>query len=316
MFTKTYETLGDRSAIVVSGLGSYKIDDTLECGQIFRYELICRKVGYVEYLLPIGKNIVCVGQRKAGELIFYGVTDEIFEESIAPFFTLDVDYEKISRDIAGATDSDWMKRAVECAKGIAILKQDEWEMLFSFIVSQNNNIPRIRKILFALCRAYGENLAVGLDFCPLAKHTERPCDAACSQCGICYSFPKAEDVVKNPEKMLPTKPGFRYKYLLDSARAVTEGEVDLAEISKTARYEYTVQSLKKIKGVGDKVASCVALFGFGNLEAFPIDVWIKKAINDYFSGHLNYLSFGKYAGIAQQYIFHYIRNIESKENKS
>ena len=183
-------------------------------------------------------------------------------------------------------------------------------MLFSFIVSQNNNIPRIRKILFSICRAYGKNLAAEGGACPLSKHGMHPSDHTCGSCGICYSFPSADDVLTAPEKMLPAKPGFRYKYLLSSALAVASGEVNLSEIKKRGDFEYTVENLKKIKGVGDKVASCVALFGFGNSEAFPIDVWVKKAINDYFGGHFDYKSFGKYAGIAQQYIFHYIRNIE------
>lgn len=316
MFTKIYKTVRDRDALVVRGLGSYKIDDTLECGQIFRYQLKEKKDGYVEYLIPIENILVSVGQSSPGELIFYGANDEIFEKTIAPFFSVDTDYESISRSIAEATDSQWMQDAAECAKGISILRQNEWEALFSFIVSQNNNIPRIRKILFSICRAYGKNLARGCKACPLKKHNEPPCDAACGECGICYSFPSPADILAAPEKMLPSKPGFRYKYLLAAAEAVSDGTVKLSEISERANYEYTVSELKKIKGVGDKVASCVALFGFGNLEAFPIDVWVKKAINDYFGGHLDYKSFGSYAGIAQQYIFHYIRNIESKSEKS
>ena len=315
MFTKIYKNEIGKECLTVLGLGSYKIEDTLECGQIFRYELIVKNENYVEYLIPVGEQLVRVGQRTPGELIFYGVDDELFEKKIVPFFSLDTDYEKISRDIAAATDSEWMRSAVECAKGIAILSQDRWETLFSFIVSQNNNIPRIRKILFSICRAYGKNLAMEYSTCPLGHHCERPCDAACGECGICYSFPTPEDILSAPEKLLPSKPGFRYKYLISSAEAVTSGEVSLSEIAEHNSYEYTVSELKKIKGVGDKVASCVALFGFGNLEAFPIDVWVKKAINDYFSGHIDYKSFGKYAGIAQQYIFHYIRNIESKSEQ-
>ncbi len=315
MFTKIHKTVNGRDALVVSGLGSYKLDDTLECGQIFRYELTVKKDGYVEYLIPVGELLVSVGQSRAGELIFYGLDEENFEKKIVGFFSLDTDYESISQSIAKSTDSEWMRAAVECAKGIAILRQDEWETLFSFIVSQNNNIPRIRKILFSICRAYGRNLAAEYECCPLLRHGTRPCDASCGECGICYSFPTPSDILAAPEKMLPSKPGFRYKYLLASALAVSDGEVNLSEISERQSYEYTVQTLKKIKGVGDKVASCVALFGFGNLEAFPIDVWVKKAINDYFSGHLDYEAFGKHAGIAQQYIFHYIRNIEGKDEK-
>ena len=118
----------------------------------------------------------------------------------------------------------------------------------------------------------------------------------------------------SPEKMLPSKPGFRYKYLLSAAERVTSGETDLDAIAEAASYEFTLCELKKILGVGDKVASCVALFGFSNLEAFPIDVWMKRAIDEYFAGSLDPTTLGKYAGVAQQYIFHYIRNLENNEN--
>ena len=114
--------------------------------------------------------------------------------------------------------------------------------------------------------------------------------------------------------MLPSKPGFRYKYLLCAAERVASGETDLSAIAEKGSYLYTVEELKKIKGVGDKVASCAALFGFGNLEAFPIDVWMKRAIDTYFDGHLDPAELGEYAGVAQQYIFHYIRNLEKEEN--
>ena len=90
------------------------------------------------------------------------------------------------------------------------------------------------------------------------------------------------------------------------------GEISLAEISLIGKYEYTLTELKKILGVGDKVASCVALFGFGNLEAFPIDVWMKRAIDEYFDGKLDPADLGPYAGVAQQYIFHYIRNLQGE----
>ncbi len=318
MFTKIHKTVRGRDALVISGLGSYKIADTLECGQAFRYEPLMREDGYVEYVVPVANRIVSVGQSLPGELIFYGIDEEFFDKTAVPFFSLDTDYEKIREEITRATDSQWMKRAAECARGIAILRQDPWETLFSFIVSQNNNIPRIRKILFAICRAYGENIAAPLGTCPLSKHEKCPSDSACEGCGVCYTFPSPESILANPEKMLPSKPGFRYKYLLSAARAVAEGEINLADIAEHKSYEYTLGELKKIKGVGDKVASCVALFGFNNLDAFPIDVWVKKAINDYFSGHLDHKAFGKYAGIAQQYIFHYIRNLEksAQEDKN
>ncbi len=312
MFYKREKVSENGEAIVVSGLGFYSLYDTFECGQCFRYELIKRENEYVEYATVFGGLLVRVGQRKPGELIFYDVSDEEFESKIIPYFSLNTDYEKIREDIVKRTDSEWLRAAAEKAKGIAILKQDEWETLFSFIISQNNNIPRIRKIIREISAEYGVNISLqkSCEKCPLGKTDAVPCEEICKKCGICYTFPTASDVRKNPEKLLSSKPGFRYKYLVDCAEKVDTGAVNLEKIAAARSYEYTKGELMKIKGVGEKVASCVALFGFSNLEAFPIDVWMKRAIDEYFDGHLDHTALGRYAGVAQQYIFHYIRNLE------
>ncbi len=317
-FSKKKERAGDRSATVVSGLGSYSIRDTLECGQCFRYELITESEGYVEYLTVVGDKIITVGQKNAGELIFYDVDDETFDTVVRPYFTLDTDYEKIRKDITSRTDSEWLIRAAECAKGIAILKQDPWETLFSFIISQNNNIPRIRKIIREICAAYGVNISLQnrAKSCPLNRICGTPCEEKCKNCGICYTFPTAADIVENPEKMLSSHPGFRYRYLCDAAKKVHTGAVNLDMIAAAMNYTHTLERLCEIVGVGKKVAACTALFGFGNLEAFPIDVWMKRAIDDYFDGNLDPATLGRYAGVAQQYIFHYIRNLETDGKKT
>lgn len=316
MFEKKSELWRGEEAIVLTGVGYIDLYDTFECGQAFRYECIERGDGYVEYMTVIGDSLIRVGQRKRGELIFPALPEDKLDKVIK-YFALDTDFEAIRADVIAHTDSEWLKSAAECAKGITILKQDPWEALFSFIISQNNNIPRIRKIIRAMASAYGTNLATeaGLKKCPLAKIDVAPNEDYCKDCGICYSFPRAKDVLSEPEKMLPSKPGFRYKYLLSAAERVSSGDTDLDEIEANHSYDYTVTELKKILGVGDKVASCVALFGFANLEAFPIDVWMKRAIDTYFSGELDPKSLGNYAGVAQQYIFHYIRNLEGNDAK-
>ena len=315
MFEKKYDTVRGEAALVVSGVGHIDLYDTFECGQAFRYELLVREEGYLEYMTVIRDRLVRVGQRTPGELVFYGINDSELEEIIAPYFALATDFEEIRRRIISSTDSDWLKRAAEEAKGIVILKQDPWETIFSFIISQNNNIPRIRKIIRAMSAAYGENLAQkqGLKICPVGLIDGCPSDDRCRECGRCYSFPTPGAVAESPEKMLPSKPGFRYKYLLSAAEKVLSREVDIDEIAKKCDYDYTVAQLKKISGVGDKVASCAALFGFSNLDAFPIDVWMRRAIDEYFGGRLDTSTLAGYAGVAQQYIFHYVRNLESKE---
>ena len=309
MFTIKRKKEDEREALVATGLGKYSLKDTLECGQCFRHRLIKECDGYIEYMIPVGKKIFTVGQKNAGELIFYNLSDEDFETLAVPFFSLSTDYEKIKDDICRHTDSEWLKQAAEAAGGIAILKQDAWEALFSFIVSQNNNIPRIKKIIAEISAAYGDNLCLqnSIKKCPLSKIEGNPCHENCKNCGICYSFPTAKDVYLEPEKLLPSRPGFRYKYLYDAAERVASGKTNLEMIAAARSYAHTLSELKKILGVGDKVASCAALFGFGNFEAFPIDVWMRRAIDTYFDGHLEPESLGRYAGVAQQYIFHYMR---------
>ena len=313
-FSKENRVVYGRDAIVVNMPGYYSLKDTMECGQCFRYELVREDEEITEYVIPVADVLIDVGQTKPGELIFFGLSDEDFENVARPYFTLDTDYEAIRGDIIKRTDSEWLKAAAECAKGIAILKQDPWETLFSFIISQNNNIPRIRKIIREMSVAYGVNISLqnNAQKCPANKIDGTPCEEKCKNCGVCYTFPTCEGVLKNPEAMLPSRPGFRYRYLLDAAEKVHTYAVNLDQIAKSASYDVTVENLMKITGVGEKVAACCALFGFANLEAFPIDVWMKRAIADYFDGKLDPKTLGPYAGVAQQYIFHYIRNIENK----
>ena len=316
MSVEIYEENKGLTVITVKGLGKYSLKDTLECGQCFRYENIASEGSLSAYIIVIGDLLVKAEQREIGEITFFGISREDFEEKIRPYFCLDRDLEEIRADIVSNTASEWLIEASKDASGISILKQDPWECLCSFIISQNNNIPRIRKIIREISAEYGVNLSLHSKTdpkCPLDRCSGTPCEEICKKCGVCYTFPKPEDIIKSPEKLLPSKPGFRYGYLVDAATKVSEGVVDLADIEAVGKYEYTLEKLKCIKGVGDKVASCVALFAFSNLEAFPIDVWMKRAIDTYFDGSLDPRTLGKYAGIAQQYIFHRIRNIENNK---
>lgn len=312
MFQKNSGIFDDKEAIFVTGLGKYNLKDTMECGQCFRYEKIDRIDGYDEYMTVTGSALIRVVQRSEGELIFPEMSDEIFEKIARPYFRLDTDLDAVKNDIIKRTNSQWLMDAAEFASGIAILSQDPFEALISFIISQNNNIPRIRKIVREICAQYGTNLTLKNDnnSCPLKHINTAPNHNDCKSCGRCYTFPNAESILSNPDLLLPSKPGFRYGYILDAVEKIQNGNVNLEAIKAESRYEFTMESLKTIKGVGDKVASCVALFGIGNLEAFPIDVWMKRAIDTYFDGKLDPTTLGPYAGIAQQYIFHYIRSIE------
>ncbi len=331
MFTKKLIKICDRDAILVEGLGNYSLEDTLECGQCFRFVRLSpsesgeeNKVGkeypgYKEYMTVVEDTLIFVGQRMRGELIFFGVSEREFEEICVPYFALKTDYEVIKNDVLLHTDSTFLKDAAEFASGIRILKQEPWETLLSFIISQNNNIPRIKKIIRAISLAYGENLALkrGLSACPLkCLGCETGADGLdserCLSCGACFTFPSPKAVAQSPELLFDSHPGFRYKYMTDAAEKVSLGVIDFEKITSENSYEFTVSELMKVKGVGEKVASCTSLFAFSNLEAFPIDVWMKRAIDEYFGGNLDYKALGKYAGVAQQYIFHYIRKLKTE----
>ncbi len=314
MFEKFDTVFDEKNAIGVRNIGRYSLSDTMECGQCFRYERVPRDDGYTEYMTVVGENLIRVAQKEAGELIFPEMSEETFFTVAVPYFSLERDLEEVKRSVVENTDSEWLREAADFGSGIAILTQEPWEALISFIISQNNNIPRIRKIVREISGQYGVNLSIKNDYnsCPLRLIEVKPDESACKTCGRCYTFPKAVEILENPDGLLPSKPGFRFGYILDAAEKIATNKVSIADIQAKSSYEYTLEALKNIKGVGDKVASCTALFGFGNLEAFPIDVWMKRAIDTYFDGKLDHTVLGPYAGIAQQYIFHYIRN-ENKE---
>ena len=316
MFEKFTTVFDGKDTIGARNLGSYSLADTMECGQCFRYEKIERDDEYTEYMTVVGNTVIRVAQKTPGELLFPDMSEDAFDKVAAPYFALDRDLKAVKMSVVENTDSEWLKSAAEFGEGIAILSQDPWEALVSFIISQNNNIPRIRKIVREISAQYGRCLSIENDYnsCPLKRIEGTTNEEACKSCGRCYTFPSALEILKNPDGLLPSKPGFRYGYILDAAEKVASGSVNIEDIKAKSSYEYTLETLKSIKGVGDKVASCCALFGFGNLEAFPIDVWMKRAIDTYFDGKLDPATLGPYAGIAQQYIFHYIRNESKNES--
>ena len=288
-----------KKALFVSGLGDYSLSDTLECGQCFRFDLVDNGEYECEYTGVVGSCFLHIAQREKGELIFYDTDIEQFNSLWEKYFSLDTDWSFVKDDVLSALpDNEVLREAAEAGKGIAILRQDMWEALFSFIISQNNNIPRIKKIIRQLCFLYG-------------KKCESFCEN-CNGCGKCYSFPTPEDVLESPEKLNEAKVGFRYRYLLDAAEKVASGEIDLEKLKYPADFEYAKNELCKICGVGDKVSACILLFAGNHLNAFPVDVWMRRAIDEYFDGDLDYKKLGNYAGVAQQYIFHYIRNKQKK----
>lgn len=250
---------------------------TLDCGQAFRWQKTEENIWHgVAYKTPLtlieNEDTITFSMKNAGD----------FETIWKNYFDLERNYTEVCETFKS---DPVLKTAVEACPGIRILKQEPWETLCSFIISQNNNIPRIKGIIDRLCRLLGDDL--GEDD---------------------FSFPSAEKILSaGIEGLAPIRSGFRAKYLVDAAEKVLSGEVDL-EKAKTMNLENSAQELKKIKGVGDKVAACVQLYGLGQVDALPVDVWVKRILAELYPGDMPDCTDGM-RGIAQQYLFYWRRNI-------
>ena len=253
----------------------FDLKNTFECGQCFRWN----ENTDGSYSGIVGNQYTTVF--RDGEFIVIANADENDYQTIwKRYFDLNVCYDDIKRELISLDDR--LKCAADSIDGIRILNQNPWETLCSFIISQNNNIPRIKGIVERLCENFGDKIPNG------------------------YTFPSAEKIAAlDIDDLAPLKAGFRARYITDAAKKVSSGEVNL-ESMRDKPIEDCRKELMKITGVGEKVAECTLLYGLHRLEAFPIDVWMKKALSTLFSG-VSPENLGQYAGIAQQYIFHYSR---------
>ena len=266
--------LKQNSNLIYTELTDFDLLQTLECGQFFRYSE-SNGIFTVFY-----KNKCRSMSFNGNTLTVYNCDDD---KEITDFFDLARDYGKIKEDYAKLGDVHILE-ASKYGGGIRILKQDTFEALISFIISQNNNIPRIKGIIERLCEQFGVKIDGG------------------------YAFPTPKDLKGvTVDDLAPLRAGFRAKYIVDAVEKVLCGEVNLDKI-KDLPYDDAKSELMQIKGVGEKVANCVLLFGGGHLSSFPIDVWIKKTITHFYGDDFNPEMFGNTAGIAQQYLFYYARS--------
>ena len=279
--------------VTVTGVREYDVAKTFDCGQCFRFEPVENSTYDAEFAGVAFGRFISVAQ-DGDSIHVFNCTSDFFEEKLCHFLALDMDYQSIRRSIVSKTDSDYLREASESSKGIRILNQDRWETLCSFIISQNNNIPRIKKLVSALCERCGE--AVSVD--GMEGHGAN---------GVFYSFPSPQTVLELGENALKEmKFGFRASYIADAAKKVASGEIDL-DHAATLDYADCVEHLSQIKGVGMKVASCTALFSMERYSAFPVDVWIRRVLERHFPADFTPESLGEYAGIAQQYLFYHAR---------
>lgn len=267
----------ENGTIIVKNITSLDLGETLDCGQSFRW----KDNGDGSFTGVAYEKLVTVSIQN-GDLHIENTTKQDFEKIWRRYFDLDLDYDSIRESIGKIHPV--LKEASSYAPGIRILQQEPWEALCTFIISQNNNIKRIKGIVDRLCTTFGNKIG-DTDF---------------------YTFPKPEILAElTPDDLAPLRAGFRNKYIIDASRKVASGEVDL-EKCKNVPYDEARAELCKIKGVGNKVADCTLLFGMHRIEAFPIDVWMRRAMEKLFP-NMTGEDFGEYAGIAQQYIFHYAR---------
>lgn len=255
----------------------YDLDlaQTLDCGQSFRWTE--HEDGSFSGI-AFGKFVTV--RLENNTLYIENTNKKDFEKFWYDYFDLSLDYGKIRNEISRLHPV--LCEAAKYAPGIRILRQEPYEALCTFIISQNNNIKRIKGIVQRLCEYFGEKIEGG------------------------YAFPTAEKMAQlTPDDLAPLRAGFRNRYLIDASQKVASGAVDL-EKCRYCDYDEARAELMKITGVGVKVADCTLLFGLHRIEAFPVDVWMKRAMEKLFP-NMKPEDFGEYAGIAQQYIFHYSR---------
>lgn len=254
---------------------------TFECGQCFRFN--ANEKG--EYIGVSGGRVCRIDNDNN---LFCESADIEYWNN---FLSLNTDYQKIKNELLLRDEK--LKPCIEFGAGIRILKQEIWETIISFIISANNNIPRIKKIIEGMCKSFGEEIEF--------------------EGNKYYSFPTAEKIATlNLEDLAHLRAGYRDKYILDAAIKVSSGEVNLAEIEDMTDSD-AKKTLMKIKGVGGKVADCIMLFSLGRFSVFPKDVWIKRILNEVYDVEEKDADvfvekkYGELAGFAQQYLYYYFR---------
>jgi N-glycosylase/DNA lyase len=220
-------------------------------------------------------------QRMNESTHIFHCSPEEYKDIWVDYFDLGRDYGEIKKFILSMGDP-YLAKAVEYGSGLRILRQDPWETIVSFLISQRNNITRIKRLIEKICLPYG-NIFPGPSIL-----------ASCSE-----------------EDFRTIGLGYRAKYLTDISEAVNDGKLDI-EYLRQLDYEASIKYLKSFSGIGTKVANCIALYGLQKFEAFPVDTWVRRIIEKQYGGKFDIKRFSKYAGIVQQYMFFYQRESRRK----
>jgi len=274
---------------------SFELSDIFECGQCFRWN-IESDGSYTGVVKDAVINVKKIGN----EIIFTGNSKGDFESLIKDYFDLKTNYTEIKKKLASIDEN--LKISTEFGKGIRILNQDLWECIISFIISANNNIPRIKKIIEKLSLNYGEKIEWnGKDY---------------------YTFPTVQSLSKATVKDLREMGlGFRDIRVFNTTQMILSKKVDIEKICLMENSDQMREELLKLDGVGPKVADCILLFALKRFDVFPIDVWVRRVMNELYihnddetkvnKKELTKLADEKFlgmAGIAQQYLFYYRRS--------
>jgi len=270
--------ISHKNEIEITDVLDFDLEKIFECGQCFRWNAD-ESGAYVGVAFGRVAKMRCIKNS-----IFISGSMDDFDAVWRDYLDLDRDYSAIRKNLS---IDDFMQHATDFGAGIRILKQEKWEALCSFIISQNNNIPRIKAIVEALCREFG--------------------DSAYFEGKQYYTFPTAEKLAGvSAESLAPLRCGYRAEYIISVANAVASGTVNLDALA-SASPDIARTELKKLHGIGNKVADCVMLFGFHMLDSFPVDVWMDRAVSEQYGKDFDPSIFSPYAGVAQQYIFHFRR---------
>lgn len=271
--------------VYITDVQDFDLEQTFMCGQCFRWNktsensytgVACGKVLKISVL--------------DGVIVLHLTSCDDYYNIWEKYFDLPRNYGEIKKALA---ISEVMQKAISAGSGIRILRQDIWETIVSFIISASNNIPRIKKIITALCENFGEPLSDGL-----------------------YSFPTPDRLRGiTADELAPIRAGFRAKYIADAVSKIASGEVDINSLDDMDTIA-AKKELLKINGIGNKVADCILLFALGRMEVFPVDVWIKNTMCKLYPDRCSTILsirtagpeiFGSFCGIAQQYLFYYAR---------
>jgi len=283
-----YEIEEKNDSVVVSNVRDFNLKHILECGQCFRW----KREDDGSYVGVAGKRAAKVSFN-GDKLTIINANSDDFINFWYNYFDLGTDYSDIKKKLA---KDEIMKKAIDFGYGIRLLRQDLWEMVISFILSANNRIPMIMKAVSEISRAYGDEINVG---------------------GISYyTFPDAERLANTEVCRLEAcGGGFRCKYIVNTSRMVMDGLVDLKGLAGMTTDDAR-NELMKLPGVGPKVSDCILLYSGIKYDVFPTDVWVKRTMEVlYFKREASFKEiqefarsyFGKYSGIAQQYLFYYAR---------